>query len=181
MFSRKGAGKSKKGFGKDAPVDEEEIFRQEVRNSLPEAALARMLPQLFADDWTVPIRSPLGISSSDGIAIVSKARVANVIRQVGYTRNSVGIITTQSASQLYLKGYPCQEMFIRIKVRTEDDEDKGLYVRRYIPHTIMMWKTCAAENYWRTSDHPRDYDQNGCKTTSLLWMDQRSYERKHPL
>ena len=132
MFSRKGAGKSKKGFGKDAPVDEEEIFRQEVRNSLPEAALARMLPQLFADDWTVPIRSPLGISSSDGIAIVSKAQVANVIRQVGYTRNSVGIITTQSASQLYLKGYPCQEMFVRIKVRTEDDEDKELYVRRYI-------------------------------------------------
>ena len=158
-FHERAQEKSKKGFGKDAPVDEEEIFRQEVRNSLPEAALARMLPQLFADDWTVPIRSPLGISSSDGIAIVSKAQVANVIRQVGYTRNSVGIITTQSASQLYLKGYPCQEMFVRIKVRTEDDEDKELYVRRYIPHTIMMWKHVQQKTTGEQVTIPEDYDQ----------------------
>lgn len=90
------------------PCDEE-LFRQEVRNSLPEAALLRMQPELHAEDWNVLIRTCYELNSANGVAIVMKAQVAMVLRQVGYTRNSVAMITTQSPSQLYL--YPSQEIF----------------------------------------------------------------------
>lgn len=114
-----------------------------------------MQPQLFAEDWRVPARTPFELSSADGVAIVTKAQVANVIRHVGYARNSVGIVTTQSASQLYLKGYPCQEFYARIKVRTDDDVEKEHHVQE-------------------------THDKDVCETSSLLWMDQRRYERQHP-
>ena len=100
-----------------------------------------MQPQLFAEDWSVPARTPFELSSADGVAIVTKAQVANVIRHVGYARNSVGIVTTQSASQLYLKGYPCQEFYARIKVRTDDDVEKEHHVQE--THDKMFAKLPA--------------------------------------
>ena len=74
------------------------------QNSIPDAAVIRMQLRLFEGDWKVPIRTSIELSSADGIAIVTEPQQANVLRQVGYTRTSPGIITTLSASQLYLKG-----------------------------------------------------------------------------
>lgn len=105
-LSRKGMGKGKKGAGKDIFIDEEELFRQEIKSALPEQAILRMQPVLFESDWNVPIRTSFELSSSPGIAIVMKSQVPNVLRQVGYTQNSVAMVTTQSSSQMYLRGYP---------------------------------------------------------------------------
>lgn len=131
-FSRKGMGKGKKGAGKDTFIDEEELFRQEIKSALPGQAILRMQPVLFESDWNVPTRTSFELSSSPGIAIVMKSQVPNVLRQVGYTQNSVAMITTQSSSQLHLRGYPSQELYIRIQIKDESGDSKELLVRRWL-------------------------------------------------
>ena len=69
--------------------------------------------------------------NQDTLAIVTKAQMANGIRRVGYTRNSVDIITTQSASQLYLKATFARKSMSESKVSTDDDEEEELYVCRF--------------------------------------------------
>ena len=105
---REGGSKGKKGAGKDPIHDEEEMFRIDIRNFIPEAALMRSQPTLYAEDWNVPIRSALELSNVDGIAIVQKAQIAQPLRRVGYTRNAVAMLTTQSATQLHMKRIPLQ-------------------------------------------------------------------------
>ena len=56
-----------------------------------------------------------------------------VLKKVGYTHNKVAILTTQNASQLHLRGYPCQELSVRVRVLPDDgSEPKEVYIRRFL-------------------------------------------------
>ena len=99
----KGYGKGKKAAQIDV-IDEEEAFKQEIRNALPEAAVLRMMPQLFPDDWSVPVRNPFDMGPSEGVSLVQRSQISMVLKKVGYTHNKVAILTTQNASQLHLRG-----------------------------------------------------------------------------
>lgn len=132
MNSRKGFGKGKKGSSPEYPIDEEQIFRTEILNALPAAAILRQQAQLISEDWSVPVRAALELNSQDGVAVVYKSQLATVLRNVGFTRNCVAILTTQPASQLYLKNYPSQEVWIRVHVRTEEGELKEVSIKRYL-------------------------------------------------
>lgn len=66
------------------------------------------------------------------MAVVYKSQLATVLRNVGFTRNCVAILTTQPASQLYLKNYPSQEVWIRVHVRTEKGELKEVSIKRFL-------------------------------------------------
>ena len=129
--SRKGSGKGKVE-GKTNVEHDETSFYDEIRNALPDAAIQRMQPQLFVEDWNVPIRFPNDMSAQPGVALVPKAMIAQVLRNIGYTRQPVGILTTQPASQLHLTGYSCREVFIRIQIRTSEGDIKEVTVRRYL-------------------------------------------------
>ena len=133
----KGHGKSKKGM-QVAAIDEEQLFKQEIRNALPQAVFLRMMPQFYPEDWTVPVRNPFDMSATEGVSLrqtVSGATPARfmVLEQVGYTHNRVAILTTQNVSQLHLLGYPCQELSIRVLVLPDDGSGpKEVYIRRFL-------------------------------------------------
>ena len=129
--NRKGKGKGlQKG---KSQVEQDEIsFQNDIRSSLPAAAVQRMQPQLFPSDWSVPTRFPQDMQSQPGVALVPKQMVAQVLRNIGYCRQPIAILTTQPASQLHMDGYTCREVFVRINVRTNDGDYKELNVRRYL-------------------------------------------------
>lgn len=132
---RNGNGKGK-GKAKNAiptpQIDAEEMRRQEVQAALPEAAYQRAIPELFSEDWSVPTRSVYELSAAPGVALVGKQHIPMALRQVGYSRNPVGILTTPRASQLHLKGYPCQEPRVRVTILDDNAEHKEVYVKRYL-------------------------------------------------
>ena len=127
----KGSGKGKQGKPQPS-VDPEENFYEDIRSSLPQAAVERMQPKLFSEDWSVPVRSSHELSSQPGIAVMPRALVPHALRQVGYTRNAVAILTTQSAVQMNLRGYPCETVYCRFQVLTEDGEYKEAQVQRHL-------------------------------------------------
>lgn len=107
-------------------------------------------PELFDADWTAQnLRNvTCELTSLPGKAIAPKSQIAMALRQVGYTRNPVAIKTTQSASQLHLKGCPCQELVGRIKIHVDNEEprfssDGILYslvlVQRLSPQVLEKW------------------------------------------
>jgi hypothetical protein len=110
------------------PVESEDNFFEDIRASLPQAAFERMQPRLFSDDWSVPIRATHELFSRPGIAVMPRVLVPNALRQVGCTRNAVAILTTQSAAQMNMRGYPCETVFCRFEVLTEDGDRKEVQV-----------------------------------------------------
>jgi hypothetical protein len=168
---RKGGSKGKKGVGKEPIHDEEEMFRIDIRNSMPEAAIMRSQPTLYAEDWNVPIRNALELSNVDGIAIVQKAQIAQTLRRVGYTRNAVAMLTTQSATQLHMKGYPCKEMHIRIQIQ-QDDESKEIFVRRYLIQ-LGFGREVAPRSTGELVDFPQTMTKMVVKAPSFLgWFEE---------
>ena len=129
---RKGYGKGKQTKGKTNAEQEELSFQEEIRNSLPDAAIQRMQPQLYPDDWDVPVRFPHDMHAQTWVALVPKSMLAQVLRNIGYSRHPIGILTTQSASQLHLNGYNCREVYVRIQVRTSEAEIKEVTVKRFL-------------------------------------------------
>jgi hypothetical protein len=129
---RKGYGKGKQTKGKTNAEQEELSFQEEIRNSLPDAAIQRMQPQPYPDDWDVPVRFPHDMHAQPGVALVPKSMLAQVLRNIGYSRHPIGILTTQSASQLHLNGYNCREVYVRIQVRTSEAEIKEVTVKRFL-------------------------------------------------
>ena len=171
----KGYGKGKKAAQIDV-IDEEEAFKQEIRNALPEAAVLRMMPQLFPDDWSVPVRNPFDMGPSEGVSLVQRSQISMVLKKVGYTHNKVAILTTQNASQLHLRGYPCQELSVRVRVLPDDgSEPKEVYIRRFLiqlgcgPHVEPK----------STGENTRDDGEAGGQIAALLRVDTRSHSRQH--
>ena len=161
----------RKGVGKEPIHDEEEMFRIDIRNSMPEAAIMRSQPTLYAEDWNVPIRNALELSNVDGIAIVQKAQIAQTLRRVGYTRNAVAMLTTQSATQLHMKGYPCKEMHIRIQTQ-QDDEIKEFFVRQYLIQ-LGFGREVAPRSTGELVDFPQTMTKMVVKAPSFLgWFEE---------
>ena len=130
--NRKGSSKGKKGADRDSVIDPDEAFRLEISSSLPEAAMIRTQPRLFDADWNVPCRNALELSSDEEVAIANKTQVPAILRRVGYTRNRVAILTTQSAQDLHLKGYPSQQITVRVQVLTDEGDRKEIHLQRFL-------------------------------------------------
>ena len=70
---------------------------------------------------------------SEGVSLLQRSQISMVLKKVGYTHNKVAILTTQNASQLHLRGYPCQELSVRVRVLPDDgSEPKEVYIRRFL-------------------------------------------------
>lgn len=129
----KGKGTAKGKPGKiSLTEDSEASFYDDIKASMPQAALERMQPRLFSEDWTIPVRTFAELSALPGIAVVPRAHVPATIRQVGYTRNAVAIVTTQSNVQLGLRAYPCEHIHLHFQVIGDDGEPKEVQTQRYI-------------------------------------------------
>ncbi len=123
----KGKGKSKgkpsssdnsPAYISPAPQDSPYVYSDphtEVRNAvqlaLPEAARLRTQTCLIQKEWSVPIQYHQNLTKQDGIAIAPKAFLADIIRRIGYTANSVAILTVENPDHLGLAGY--QREYIR--------------------------------------------------------------------
>ena len=82
---------------------------------------------------SVPVRNPFDMGPSEGVSLVQRSQISMVLKKVGYTHNKVAILTTQNASQLHLRGYPCQELSVRVRVLPDDgSEPKEVYIRRFL-------------------------------------------------
>ena len=76
------------------PEQKEQQFQQEMRESLPMAALQRMSLLPLAEEWSVPVRPLTELNSAPGIALVSKDQLPSVIRAVGYTCHVCNIVAS---------------------------------------------------------------------------------------
>ena len=65
-----------------------------VHDVMPLAARLRLMPRLAAEEWSVPVKSYSELDMHDGVAIVHKADLVEVVRQIGYTQSAVAILTT---------------------------------------------------------------------------------------
>ena len=129
----RGKGQNKGKQGKvSSPSENEDSFFDDIRASLSQAALQRMQPRLFSEDWSVPVRSAHELSSQPGVAVIPRNLVPSALRQVGYTRNPVAILTTQTAAQMNMRGYPCESILCRFAVLTDDGVRKEIQVQRQL-------------------------------------------------
>ncbi|CAL1147147.1 unnamed protein product [Cladocopium goreaui] len=84
---RKGYGKGKQTKGKTNAEQEELSFQEEIRNSLPDAAIQRMQPQLYPDDWDVPVRFPHDMHAQPGVYVRIQVRTSEAeIKEVTVKR-----------------------------------------------------------------------------------------------
>ena len=99
-----------------------------------------------------------------------------VLKKVGYTHNKVAILTTQNASQLHLRGYPCQELSVRVSVLPDDgSEPKEVYIRRF-----LIQLGCGPHVEPKSNgENTRDDGEAGGQIAALLRVDTRSHSRQH--
>ena len=125
---------------------------------------------------SVPVRNPFDMGPSEGVSLVQRSQISMVLKKVGYTHNKVAILTTQNASQLHLRGYPCQELSVRVRVLPDDgSEPKEVYIRRF-----LIQLGCGPHVEPKSNgENTRDDGEAGGQIAALLRVDTRSHSRQH--
>ena len=127
----KGKGKAQ-NKGSSSVQEKEEMFLEEVRSALPEAAKQRTVPTLIQNEWDATVRPYTELDSVGGVSIVPKEMIPDVLHTVGYTLAPTAMLTTQPPAELGLKGYPSTHLACTINVRDDDGQIKELLVQRHL-------------------------------------------------
>lgn len=132
----RGKGKNSKG---SQPLTSDNVAEnlhedtvQQILHSLPEAALMRQQPQLDQSEWTTRVCHWQQLSSQGGVCICPKIHIASVLRQVGWTKEPTGLITSECPDALGLKGYPRSEIFCTFFIMADGAERKPVQVRKWL-------------------------------------------------
>lgn len=62
-----------------------------IQDAMPLAARHRLMPRLESEEWSVPVKSYSELDMNEGIALVYKSNLVDVVRRVGYTQSAVAI------------------------------------------------------------------------------------------
>jgi hypothetical protein len=84
-------------------------IREAVSAVVPEAAKLRSQSSLVQEEWDDPIVPHQSLSKQDGIALVPRRDLADVIARVGFTAHKVAILLTEPPERLGLAGYHKEE------------------------------------------------------------------------
>jgi hypothetical protein len=90
--SSKGRGKTKaKGQQTQAdailsPEIQEEMFRNAIKDAMPEAAKRRLEPRVVPAEWKSPVLHHSEMTSAGGICSAPKQCIPDLLRQIGYTQ-----------------------------------------------------------------------------------------------
>ena len=131
-----GKGGKSKGGSKGAPFvatsQSEENFALAIQDAMPLAARHRLMPRLESEEWSVPVKSYSELDMNEGIALVYKSNLVDVVRRVGYTQSAVAVLTTQPAEQSGLRGYPCEHVQCTMYVKDNAGVEKMIITQRYL-------------------------------------------------
>ena len=131
----KGARKGKNsGKGKPMLVESLEPSADDLvqLSALPEAALLRQQPQLDPNEWSTCVSHWQNLSPSGGIAICPRAFIPQVLQQIAWTKEPVGILTSENPDALGLRGFPRQEVFCTYSVMSDGAQRKNIQVRKWL-------------------------------------------------
>ena len=109
-----------------------EDLLQQVIHALPEAALMRQQPQLDPNECSARTCHWQHLDSKGGIAICPKTHIPTVLQNVGWTKEPVGILTSENPDLLGLRGFPRQEVFCNYSIMAENAERKNVQVRKWL-------------------------------------------------
>ena len=109
-----------------------EDLLQQVIHAFPEAALMRQQPQLDPNEWSTRTCHWQHLDSKGGIAICPKIHIPTVLQNVGWTKEPVGILTSENPDLLGLRGFPRQEVFCTYSIMAENAECKNMQVRKWL-------------------------------------------------
>ena len=98
------------------PMDPQLDVRQQVLLALPDAARLRAQSTLIESEWSVPVVPWQSLGKGDGIAVIPKQFLAEVIRKIGFSGKSIAAVLTQDPDSLGLLGYDRQ--FLRMNLST---------------------------------------------------------------
>ena len=160
----KGKGKGKKGktspevfpvlTDQNVAPDTVEDIREAVTAVLPEAAKLRSQSSLVQDEWDVPTVPHQALNKQDGIALVPRKELANVISRVGFTAHKVAILLTEPPENLGLAGYHREHVRIRLMARNEDGDKVETFVMRWLvqigfgPHVTQVMQGSQADMFF---------------------------------
>ena len=105
---------------------------QQVISVLPEAALMRQQPQLDPSEWSTRACDWQNLDSSGGLSICPKIHIPQVLQQVGWTKEPVGILTSECPDTLGLRGFPRQEVFCTYSIMADGAHRKNVQVRKWL-------------------------------------------------
>ena len=145
---RSAEGKGKKGknrpVGKGGPpststpelvpaseFDDTDLLDQ-IRAALPQAAVIRAQSTLDNNEWNVPIVSPQLLDGRGGIALCPRQLLPSVLQRVGFTTLATGILTSQPAQDLGMRGYPQQRVQCSIFALNDQGERVRVEVLRWL-------------------------------------------------
>ena len=114
----------------EARLEAEKDFREQMLAVLP-SHLHTASPQLVAEEWNTKIVAAHELTAHGGVALVNKKDIPSVVARVGQTTRPTAIVTSQPASELYMGGAPCKEIFCSLMVSTDSGLSKVL-VRRFL-------------------------------------------------
>ena len=143
MLNGNGKGGRGKGFGKSkkgAPVDTasvdaaeaERLFRESVRQALPEQARYRAQSSLLADEWSVPIVPHQQLGPGGGVCLCPREFLPQVLQQVGHTSRPTGILLVQNPDSFGLTSYPRALVTCSLSVASAGCEREIVQVQRYL-------------------------------------------------
>lgn len=143
-----GKGKGKKGKRDHVPqamlselniaTDPAEEIREEVRAVIPEAALLCSQSSLIQDERDVPIFPFQPLTKQDGVALVPRRELADVIKRVGFTAQRAAMLLTERPEKLGLAGYRKEHMRVRLLALNEDGEKGGDFCATLLG-TTWLW------------------------------------------
>ncbi|CAK0816224.1 unnamed protein product [Prorocentrum cordatum] len=128
----KGKGKGKAGKGYD-DTTRKLTFEEQIAQALPQAAKLHMQPILVQEDWETQVVAWQTLGPKDGVAIVPKDALPEVLRNVGYSANKPTVaVLIQDPDELGIRGYPRTYISCRVRVTTEGGETADTTVQRYL-------------------------------------------------
>ena len=107
--------------GRTEEEEEAETRRraEEEEEAAEWASLQRRRPQLFADEWSVPVSSAEDLTRAGGVAMVYEAEIKQVLLRVVPTLRPTAILTTRPLHELGYKGYSSTSVTFNMQVFDE--------------------------------------------------------------
>ena len=121
-----------KGYKGPSPEEVEADYQRSIRDALPAAAKARLVPVLFQEEWSAPIRSPHELCHKGGVAICYKQDLPEVLRRINFTLEPTAVLLAQDPPALGLRGYDFEAVQCSFRVRLDDGSYKTTTVERFL-------------------------------------------------
>eukprot|EP00438_Fugacium_kawagutii_P026271 Skav227696 [mRNA] locus=scaffold2761:141321:142028:- [translate_table: standard] len=157
-----GKGKQKGRKGKPeptvvpVPVSQQET-REDIKNAvvaaLPEAARLRMQSELIASEWNVPVYPWQSLSDKDGVALVPRHAIAQIIAKIGTAAHRVAMLITEPPERFGMLGYHWEHVRIRILAINYDGDKVETSVMRFLvqvgfgPHVQQVMEGPQAQKF----------------------------------